>query len=96
MIKILIVEDEKPIANLINWNLSGCGYHCECVYDGIAAADLIEKNSYDLMDIMLPGLDGFELMEQIRPTGTPEIFLRPKALSRTVFGAFAPERTITS
>ena len=49
MIKILIVEDEKSIANLIDWNLSGCGYSCECVYDGVRAADLIEENSYDLI-----------------------------------------------
>ncbi len=77
MIKILIVEDEKPIANLIDWNLTGCGYHCECVYDGREAADRIEENEYDLilLDIMLPGVDGFELMEQIRPTRTPVIFI---------------------
>ena len=77
MIKILIVEDEKPIANLIDWNLTGCGYHCECVYDGREAAGLIEENEYDLilLDIMLPGVDGFELMEQIRPTRTPVIFI---------------------
>ena len=80
MIKILIVEDEKPIARLIDWNLSGCGYHCSCIYNGLDAASLIEENSYDLilLDIMLPGLDGFELMEQIRPTGTPVIFITAK------------------
>lgn len=75
--KILIVEDEKPIANLIDLNLSSSGYQCTCVHDGIAAADLIERNSYDLvlLDIMLPGANGYELMEQIRPTGTPVIFI---------------------
>lgn len=75
--KILIVEDEKPIANLIDLNLSSSGYQCTCVYDGIAAADLIEQNLYDLilLDIMLPGANGYELMEQIRPTGTPVIFI---------------------
>ena len=80
MIKILIVEDEKSIANLIDWNLSGCGYSCECVYDGVRAADLIEENSYDLilLDIMLPGVDGFELLEQIRPSKTPVIFITAK------------------
>ena len=41
MTKILIVEDEKPIANLIDWNLSACGYTCSRAYDGLAAADLI-------------------------------------------------------
>lgn len=80
MIQILIVEDEKPIANLIDMNLTGCGYHCTRVYDGLQAADLIETTSFDLilLDIMLPGADGYELMEQIRPTGTPVIFITAK------------------
>lgn len=75
--KILIVEDEKPIANLIDMNLTACGYRCVSVGDGLAAADLIESNTYDLilLDIMLPGADGFALMEQIRPMGTPVIFI---------------------
>lgn len=75
--RILIVEDEKPIANLIDLNLSSCGYQCVCVYDGLAAADLLEENTFDLilLDIMLPGANGFELMDQIRPTGTPVIFI---------------------
>ena len=77
MIRILIVEDEKPIANLIDLNLSGCGYQCTCVYDGISAADILEENTFDLvlLDVMLPGANGDELMEQIRPTETPVIFI---------------------
>lgn len=80
MIRILIVEDEKPIANLIDWNLTGCGYRCDKVYDGLEAADLILENTYDLilLDIMLPGVDGYSLLEQIKPTGTPVIFLTAK------------------
>lgn len=80
MLKLLIVEDERPIADLIELNLSACGYDCTCVYDGTAAADLIVKNLYDLilLDIMLPGVSGYELMEQIRPTGMPVIFLTAK------------------
>lgn len=75
--KILIVEDEKAIANLIDMNLTACGYQCVTVNDGLAAADLIEQSAFDLilLDIMLPGANGFELMEQIRPTGTPVIFI---------------------
>ena len=77
MMKILIVEDERPISFLIEMNLSARGYDCTWVDDGLKAADLIEANDYDLilLDIMLPGADGFELMEQIRPTGTPVIFI---------------------
>ncbi len=75
--KLLIVEDEKAIANLIHLNLSACGYRCTTVMDGLEAADLIESEQFDLilLDIMLPGADGYELMEQIRPTGTPVIFI---------------------
>ena len=80
MTKILIVEDEKPIANLIDWNLSACGYICSRAYDGLAAADLIQEHTYDLvlLDIMLPGADGYELLRQIKPTGTPVIFITAK------------------
>lgn len=80
MTKILIVEDEKPIANLIDWNLTACGYQCSSVHDGLAAADLLQEHTYDLilLDIMLPGVDGYALLEQIKPTKTPVIFITAK------------------
>ncbi len=80
MIRILAVDDEKPIAQLLKLSLRRAGYECICAYDGLEAADLIEKESFDLilLDIMLPGLDGFELMEYIRSTDTPVIFLTAK------------------
>ena len=80
MIRILIVEDERPIANLIDWNLTSYGYSCQKAYDGLTAADLITEHTYDLvlLDIMLPGIDGYSLLEQIKPTGTPVIFLTAK------------------
>lgn len=80
MIQILIVEDEKAILNLIRLSLSKEGYSCTCAYDGVQAADLLEKNRYDLvlLDIMLPGFDGFELMEYIRPMEIPVIFITAK------------------
>lgn len=80
MIKILIVEDEKPIANLIKLTLGKSGYNCECAYDGIEAADMLDENMYDLvlLDIMLPGADGFELLDYIRPLGVPVIFITAK------------------
>ncbi len=80
MIRVLIVDDERPIATLIKLSLSKAGYTCTCVYDGLAAADILEKESFDLilLDIMLPGATGFELMDYIRPLGVPVIFLTAK------------------
>lgn len=74
---ILVVEDEKTIADLIGITLEGIGLSCVKAYDGNQAADWIETQSFDLilLDVMLPGIDGFSLMEWIRPTGTPVIFL---------------------
>ena len=89
MIRILAVDDERPIAELLRLSLTRAGYECVTAYDGIAAANLIEKESFDLilLDIMLPGIDGFELMEYIRSTGIPVIFLTAKnAVSDRVKG----------
>lgn len=89
MIQILIVEDEKPISNLIRMSLSGEGYVCTCAYDGGQAADLLEENRYDLvlLDVMLPEIDGFALMEYIRPMEIPVIFITAKqAVSDRVKG----------
>lgn len=80
MIHVLIVEDEKPISNLIRLSLTKEGYHCTCAFDGAEAADLLAENHYDLilLDVMLPEIDGFELMEYIRPMEIPVIFLTAK------------------
>lgn len=80
MIKILIVDDEKPICDLIDINLSAAGYQCKSVQDGISAIDLIDKENFDLilLDIMLPGADGFDIMEYIRPLHVPVIFITAK------------------
>ena len=81
MTQILVVEDERPISNLIAVNLRKAGYACDCVFDGMAAADALEKKSYDLilLDVMLPEVDGYELMNYIAPLGIPTIFLTAKA-----------------
>lgn len=89
MIKILLVEDEKPISNLIKMSLSKAGYICNCVYDGEQALTAIDENVYDLilLDVMLPKIDGFELMEYIRPLDIPVIFITAKnAVSDRVKG----------
>lgn len=80
MIKILIVDDEKPICDLIDINLSAAGYHCKAVQDGLEAIDIIESEKFDLilLDIMLPGADGYDIMEYIRPLKIPVIFITAK------------------
>lgn len=80
MIKILIVDDEKPICDLIDLNLSAAGYDCTAVQDGIQAIEAVEKDEYDLvlLDIMLPGADGYDVMEYIKPLKIPVIFISAK------------------
>lgn len=80
VVQILIVEDEKPISELLRLSLTKAGYQCACVYDGMAAADVLEKQTFDLilLDVMLPGADGFALMEYIQPLNIPVIFLTAK------------------
>lgn len=79
--KILIIEDEDMIADIISRGLTRAGYQCECVYDGASAAGLLEEKRYDLilLDIMLPGVVGYELMEYIKNLGIPVIFITAKA-----------------
>lgn len=89
MVKILAVDDERAIAELLRLSLTQAGYECVCAYDGVEAANRIEKESFDLilLDIMLPGIDGFELMDYIRSAGIPVIFLTAKnAVSDRVKG----------
>ena len=81
MNSILVVDDESAIANLIYEALFNAGYKALCVYDGKSAADEIEKNRYDLvlLDVMLPEVDGFELIGYIRQYNIPVIFITAKA-----------------
>ena len=80
MIKILVVDDEKPICDLIDLNLSASGYQCRTVQDGLEALNIIESEPFDLilLDIMLPGADGYDIMGYIRPMGIPVIFITAK------------------
>lgn len=77
MISILIVEDEPAISSLIRMGLTQAGYSCTVAGDGERAADLIEEKGFDLilLDIMLPKVNGYELMEYIAPMNIPVIFL---------------------
>lgn len=77
MLKILIAEDEEPIANLIRMNLTRAGYRCTWAATGTEAADRMMNEPYDLvlLDIMLPGINGYELLEYARGMQVPVIFL---------------------
>lgn len=84
MNRILIVEDEATISRLIEVSLTRAGYACTVANDGLAAADQIEQQDFDLalLDIMLPGLDGYELLDYLRPLGVPVIFITAKGAVR--------------
>lgn len=77
MAHILIVEDEEHIAQMIEATLSLGGYSCEICSDGAQAVERIFAGGFDLvlLDVMLPGLDGFSVMARVASQGTPVIFL---------------------
>ena len=77
---ILIVDDEAAIAELIRRTLAGAGYACQAVTSGAEAADLLEQNQYDLvlLDVMMPGIDGYDLLRWLRPGGMPVVFITAK------------------
>ena len=81
MIRILVVEDEKPISDPLDMSLTSAGYTCDCVFTGIEAADAVNSRRYDLilLDVMLPGIDGFELMEYLAPMEIPVIFITARS-----------------
>lgn len=88
MASILIVEDEKSINELLYRNLSLVGHDCACAFDGEEAACMLRQNTYDLLllDIMLPGISGLELMRE-RQEETPVILITARAsLSDRVLG----------
>ncbi len=77
MINILIIEDDENIAKMIKATLSIVGYNGTCCYDGKSGMEEAQKGTYDLvlLDIMLPEMSGFEVMEHISDCGSPVIFL---------------------
>ena len=80
MYRVLVVEDEKSINDLIVMNLTEAGYTCERAFDGMEAADKLEGEPFDLvlLDIMLPEVNGYELLDFIKPMGIPVIFITAK------------------
>ena len=82
--RILIIEDEKEIADGINAILVQEGYETDVVYDGISGLIYIRRGVYDLvlLDVMLPGANGFDVIKTVRHEGinTPVILLTARGL----------------
>lgn len=81
--KILVVEDEKDLNHLIGKELESEGYCVESCYDGDAGYDYLCLGEYDgvILDVMLPGMNGFEILRRARKKGvqTPVLFLTAKS-----------------
>ena len=77
-LKLLIVEDDRLLAEAVSDYFSGKGWETDVVYDGDSAVEKAEQKSYQmiLLDVMLPGRDGFSVCRKIREmTGTPVFFI---------------------
>lgn len=90
MAKILIVEDEKAINDLVKFNLELVGHNCYQVFDDETGLEEALKLKYDLiiLDVMLPKCSGFEIMEQIK--GTPVIFVTARSAVGNRFKGLRP------
>ena len=79
--KVLVVDDEKLIVKGIRFNLEQDGMEVDCAYDGEEAVEKAKANKYDiiLLDLMLPGIDGYQVCREIRHTSdVPIIMLSAK------------------
>lgn len=79
--KILVVDDEKPIVEFLEMGLSAAGYQVVKAYNGLEALQVIRQDQPDLciLDVMMPGYNGFDLCREIRRTqNIPIIFLTAK------------------
>lgn len=68
MKKVLVVDDEKPISDIVKFNLTKEGFDVYTAYDGQEALDQVEEVKPDLilLDIMLPKIDGLEVAREVR------------------------------
>ncbi|MDO4567135.1 MAG: response regulator, partial [Oscillospiraceae bacterium] len=80
MNRILIAEDDGAIRELVRLTLERAGHACDAAADGEEAADLVQEHDYELavLDIMLPKIDGWELLDYLSSLGVPVIFLTAK------------------
>jgi len=82
--KVIIIEDNRDISELVTLHLSDLGIQVDAFYDGIKGWNSINNKQYDLiiLDIMLPGMDGLEICKKIRQTSkayTPILMLTSRS-----------------
>jgi two-component system alkaline phosphatase synthesis response regulator PhoP len=75
--KVLVVEDDQSISDLIRMNLEIAGYEALQAYDGRAALDLLNREVFHMviLDVMLPEMSGFDILQEMKRRGLPVIFL---------------------
>lgn len=85
MYRIFVIEDDDAINRLLCMNLSIAGYEPIPAKDGLEALKMIqngERFDVAIVDVMLPGIDGFHLMEPLKAHGIPVIYLTAKTISK--------------
>lgn len=86
--KLLLVEDESKVASFISKGLEEEGYTVDCAYDGKKGLELLRESSYDavLLDLMLPEVDGLEVLRTMRSQGldTPVLIITAKSSKEDV------------
>lgn len=91
-IRILIVEDEQMLAEILSDTLSDRNFNVHLAYDGIQALDMVRKETFDVIvsDIMMPNLDGYSLAKKLRNEGynTPILFLTARSATEDVVKGF--------
>ena len=75
--KILVVDDERPLVKGIKFNLENEGYEVDCCYDGATAVELARANAYGLiiLDLMMPEKDGLQACQEIRSFSSVPIIM---------------------
>ena len=91
-IKILIVEDEQMLAEILSDTLSDRNFDVHHAYDGVQALEAVKRESFDVIvsDIMMPNLDGYSLAKKLRAEGynTPILFLTARSATEDVVKGF--------
>lgn len=82
--KILLVEDDKGIARMIRRGLEEAGYSVEAAADGLLGMKMTRESNYNLLilDVMLPGMDGWKICEAVRARGdqSPVLMLTARGI----------------